>query len=88
MRKHLLIFPKQLAMRTTQADYERIARHVISFIDDQPGPVSLDELERSFIHEQLSISVGRVVLQLLAERKLYLTEERKVMVSTPRMALA
>lgn len=75
-------------MRTTQADFERIARRVIAFIDAKHGPVPLDELEQHFAHENLSISVGRVVLQLLADRKLYLTEDRKVMVTSLKMAIA
>ncbi|QVL51797.1 MAG: hypothetical protein KFB97_09660 [Cyanobium sp. M30B3] len=75
-------------MRTTQAEFERIARRVISFIEDKHAPVPLNEIEQFFAHEKLSISVGRVILQLLADRKLYLTEDRKVMVASQQMALA
>jgi hypothetical protein len=75
-------------MRTTQAEFEQIARRVISFIEEKHAPVHLNEIEETFAHEKLSISVGRVILQLLADRKLYLTEDRKVMVTSPQMALA
>lgn len=75
-------------MRTTQAEFERIADRVISFIAEKREPVLLNEIEQFFAHENLSISVGRVILQLLADRKLYLTEDRKVMVEIQQMALA
>jgi hypothetical protein len=75
-------------MRATQAEFEQIARRVILFIEQKRAPVQLNEIEETFANENLSISVGRVILQLLADRKLYLTEDRKVMVTSHQMALA
>ncbi|MDM7937043.1 MAG: hypothetical protein QUV06_06265 [Cyanobium sp. CZS 48M] len=66
-------------MRTSQADFDAIARLVIEYISGQAEPISLEDIEQHFADAPQTISVGRVILQLLADQKLCLTEDRRVM---------
>ena len=68
--------------RTTIQDFDMVAELAIGFIKNQNGPVELNIIEDNFSEDNLPLPVGRVILQLLADRILYLTEDRKVMVST------
>ncbi len=68
--------------RTTIQEFDMVAELAINFIKNQNGPVRLDIIEDNFSKDNLPLPVGRVILQLLADQRLYLTEDRKVMVST------
>lgn len=89
MREHSLIIPKEPAMHSAQeAEFDRIACSVISYIKEQHKPVQLSEIEEHFSQDRTAIAVGRVILQLLADRKLYLTDDRKIKVTSRPMAFA
>jgi hypothetical protein len=62
-------------------EFNQIADEVIAFASSQEEPLPLKEIEDHFSDVDCKIPVGRVVLQLLADRKLYLTENRHVAVS-------
>jgi hypothetical protein len=65
-------------------EFNLIADEVIVFVSSQEGPVPLKEIEDHFSNMNFKIPVGRVVLQLVADRILYLTENRDVAVSKKR----
>jgi hypothetical protein len=67
--------------KTTQEDFNTVSVAVIEFIKGKSQPVYIQELTDYFAGKELPIDAGRVTLQLIADRKLYLTEDRKVAVS-------
>jgi hypothetical protein len=73
--------------------YEELAQEIIDFVSSRQRPVDLKEIQDCFclkeakvpcngpLKEKEVVSAERVVLNLLADRRLYLTEDRKVQVS-------
>lgn len=70
-----------MAKRTTLAEYKQVAQAVIDFITTKNGLVTVTEIEQHFSSDVLPIPVGRVTLNLIADRVLYFTEDRKIMKS-------
>jgi len=70
-----------MTKRTTLAEYQQVAQAVIDFITTKNGSVTATEIEQHFSSDVLPISVGRVTLNLIADRVLYFTEDRKIMKS-------
>jgi hypothetical protein len=64
--------------KTIRQDFDSVAAMVIDFIKSSNHHVSVQEIDETFENENLPISAGRVVLELIADRVLYFTEDRKV----------
>jgi hypothetical protein len=67
--------------KTIRQDFDSVAAMVIDFIKSSNHPVSVQGIDETFKNENLPISAGRVVLELIADRVLYFTEDRKVGIS-------
>jgi hypothetical protein len=67
--------------KTIRQDFDSVAAMVIDFIKSNNHPVSVQEIDETFENENLPISAGRVVLELIDDRVLYFTEDRKVGIS-------
>jgi hypothetical protein len=67
--------------KTTQQDFDSVAAMVIDFLSSRNHPASVQDIVETFENDDLPIFAERVALQLIADRVLYFTEDRKVGIS-------
>lgn len=61
------------------SQFDQIAEAIVNYIDSRGEPIRMSELLKYF--ENMPIDAGRVTLELMADRVLYFTEDRKVAIS-------
>lgn len=64
------------------SEFSSIANQVLDFVRNKGGTVFVTELLDNFEEENLHIEAGRVALQLVVDRRLYYTEDRKLALSS------
>lgn len=72
----------KMTKRTTQQDFDYIANQIIEYLNSIGHPIDPYHIGVHFADSGFVIDAGRVTLQLLADRILYLTEDRKIAVCT------